>query len=194
MAKSETKPRPMLKFECYTFNFHVWLHALAAATPQREAAQARKTIISIGRVTKMLNLLLNSHHRRLHLTKSFSKPPQKAQARRGRFWGKAFSSCCGQAVTSRQPCDPSATRASRGSGCRERRGRPGVQTGWTYPASHKPRVAFEQCFKNSPARQQREPCAVQRRAEGDLIEGREQGELLPRMFFCPYIPCNKARF
>lgn len=118
----------MLKFECYTFNFHVWLHALAAATPQRDAAQARKTIISIGRVTKMLNLLLNSHHRRLHLTKSFSKPPQKAHARRGRFWERLSAPAVGKQSQAAGPATPpppeqagaaAAEGEEAGPGCRQ---------------------------------------------------------------------------
>lgn len=76
----------------------------------------------------------------------------------------------------------------------EEAGAAAAEEGEAGPASHKPRMAFEQCFKNSPARRQPEPRAVQRRAEGDLIEGHEQGELLPRIFFCPYVPFNKARF
>lgn len=70
----------------------MWLHALAAATPQREAAlcfsQARKTIISIGRFTKMFNLLLNC---RFHFMKHFSKPLQNARHRQNEaIIGKGF--------------------------------------------------------------------------------------------------------
>lgn len=80
----------MLTFENYIFNFHVWLHDLAAATPQREPAfsQARETIISIGRFTKMFNLLLNCW---FHFMKHFSKPLQNARNRQNELvTGKSF--------------------------------------------------------------------------------------------------------
>lgn len=109
----------MLTFENYIFNFHMWLHALAAATPQREAAlgfsQARKTIISIGRFTKMFNLLLNC---RFHFTKHFSKPLQnESTGRTKQLLGKAFGSCCGQAVASWWVCKTLPTRGRGSSVC-----------------------------------------------------------------------------
>lgn len=124
----------MLTFENYIFNFHMWLHALAAATPQREAAlgfsRARETIISIGKFTKMFNLLLNCQS---HFMKHFSKPLQnESTGRTKRLLGRAFSSCCGQAVTSWWVCEPLPTRG-RGSRRAWRAGMPKVLQPFTKP-------------------------------------------------------------
>lgn len=90
----------MLTFENYIFNFHMWPYALAAATPQREAAfgfiQARETIISFGKFTKMFNLLLNCG---FHFMKHFSKTLQNVRARQNEvvigkaFWLLLWTSC-----------------------------------------------------------------------------------------------------
>lgn len=142
----------MLTFENYIFNFHVWLHDLAAATPQREPAfsQARETIISIGRFTKMFNLLLNCW---FHFMKHFSKPLQNARNRQNELvTGKSFwllqwrssRKLMGLQVPSSQkehqdlfmeePTGPEC-RDATGPECRDARGS---------AAFHKTNLAFEQ--------------------------------------------------
>lgn len=186
----------MLTFENYIFNFHMWLHALAATTPQREAAlgfsQARKTIISIGRFTKMFNLLLNCDSILWSTFPNLCR--MQGTGRMKRLLGKSFGSRCGQAVASWWACKPLQPEEEAAASARRGADGPRAQERQRYHGLPQNQLGvWATTLTIAPARQKCKPHTVQRRAQGDLIEGREWGEMLPTILFS-YIHFYQTRF